>query len=124
MSERDDRIVRKLEAPLEDHTSEQRPSRSELDDSLNINHSKLGELWALYRSEAEHISTESTLEDPRAQTEHTGEDGFTTLRAGVGGDAHCIETTMLAQGIRSKRARPILAHTPDPRDVLRRVCAE
>jgi hypothetical protein len=127
MGERDDRIVRKRSAPLEDHTSEQRPSRSELDGGLQINHSKLGELWALIRSDAEHINIELSninIEDPHAQTEHTGEHGLITTETRFGAEAHCLKTTVLVQRIMSKRARPILAHATGPRDVARRVRAE
>jgi hypothetical protein len=77
----------------------------------------------------EHINIELTnpnMEDPRAQTEHAGEHGFTTIatEAPHGAEAHCLETTMLVQGIMSKHARPILAHAAGPRDMARRVHAE
>jgi hypothetical protein len=83
-------------------------------------------LWALFQSDAEHIKITLNQEDPCAQTEHAGEHGFTTIATETphGAEAHCLETTMLVQGTRSKRARPILAHSTDPRDVARRVRAE
>jgi hypothetical protein len=55
-----------------------------LDGGLQTNHSKLGELWALIRSDAEHINIILNQEDPCAQTEHAGEHGFITMEARLG----------------------------------------
>jgi hypothetical protein len=102
--------------------------RSKLNVSLHTNHSKLGELWALFRSEKEHIHIESigrhSMEDPSAQTEYAGEHGFIQAWPRVAVDAYCLEAIIHAQRMRRKRASPTNANTARPRDIPRRVLSE